>query len=134
MVASTVTPFVRPNFSALKQDGKEPIRSLLDLIRFNANVNPENAFCLQAETDPSGGQWRVRDITFKDLYLALGNCCSWLSDRRVVGPDYPERKQSPVAVYLESDVSLFIYVNALTASNCPVCLLYLPLKLGNNLS
>lgn len=133
MVAAQPIRYVRPRFSPVKTDEASSIRSVIDLILFNAANNPEHCFCLQAEMrtdnadlDVTEPLYNVRQISFKDLYLALQNCCSWLKASGIInGQISSSRKQNPVAVYLESDITLFLYVVALMSLNCPVRLVSL---------
>lgn len=132
MPSQVVKSFLRPQFSPryqkeLPQNGT--IRSLPDLIEFNAIHNSSHLFCVQAEEDSHeshptdcASEWRLRSITFGALKGAVDACCVWLSKNI---PQDSERtlsqKMAPVALYLESDVGLFIYVAALLKMNIPVC-------------
>jgi acyl-CoA synthetase (AMP-forming)/AMP-acid ligase II len=131
MLNSIKGPFVRRKFSALKSESKEnkkAICSVLQLIEHNAEENPNHVFCLQAEKgqesvglDSDSVGWNVRRISFKDLYHAVADCCSWLRNNLVGSSENSlSVGQSPVAVYLESDVTLFLFVVAITALNHPV--------------
>lgn len=118
--------FIRARFSPVtphSQDlEKDTIRSLPDLIDFNAEANPDHTFCIQAEARPpsdSGTQFGTRRISFKDLKNAVGACSEWLVEN--VGQSRATDSR-PVALYIESDVGLFIYIAALLASGIPVWL------------
>ncbi|KAF2836625.1 acetyl-CoA synthetase-like protein [Patellaria atrata CBS 101060] len=131
MTVPHLEDFIRPSILLTETDRDETVRSIIDLIQFNATKNPHHCFCLQAEEKTEDGSlyakessWNVRQITFKDLYLSLKACVSWLKASGIGNSKASSSKnQSPVAVYIESDVSLFIYVVALTALNCSVVLL-----------
>lgn len=104
------------------------ICSLPELIYFNALHNPDYVFCLQTKEsrDASASLFDFTSITFFDLAHAVENCCNWiLSNVKNVHPAYMGedgsiRKSSPVALFLESDVGLFIYLAALLTLNIPV--------------
>ena len=130
------TSFQRPPFQLLPipsdhpgSASREPIplRSLPDLVYFDAIHNPHHVFCLQSSqaagtTDGIG----FTSITYHQLATAVELCCSWLlktipsahaaelKGGRVV------KKASPVALFLESDVGLFIHIIALLTLNIPV--------------
>ncbi|KAL6711555.1 hypothetical protein ACN47E_004489 [Coniothyrium glycines] len=134
MVSPTQRPFQRARFDALeKQTAKiDNIKSLLDLIRFNAENNPDHIFCVQALWDASGGDansslsgYSSYRISFKELRDAVETCSSWIENdmdifNKSSGHD---TKVAPAALYMESDVSLFLYIVALLALNVPVVLL-----------
>ncbi|KAH6635416.1 hypothetical protein B0J18DRAFT_418741 [Chaetomium sp. MPI-SDFR-AT-0129] len=146
-VHSQERPFIRPKFSALPKSpgsdakgdaGEQPheIESLLDLIAFNVEHNPNHMFCVQASlpkdhdaTDdnndsknPGQVPFDGRSITFRELGVAVVACASWLSGlglRRVDDQGRPK----PLALYLQSDVGLFILLSALLSLDVPVLLL-----------
>lgn len=114
--------FIRPQFSprpilndeALEHDS---INSLPQLIRHNAAYNPDRIFCIQGQE----GLERQLPISFKELEDAVSACSMWVVDQLGPSSEAPEsRMKRPVALYLESDVGLFIYIAALLASNIPV--------------
>lgn len=114
--------FSRPEFSAIGQGTDDAVRTLVDLIQVNARKNATLCFCRQAEQTQEIGRWNIREITFEQLYVALGRCCMWLKETGVcLTREHDAPKCPPVALFLESDVTLFIYVNALAILNCPVC-------------
>jgi hypothetical protein len=134
--------FKKPKFSPLrspvrqeehKENGveKKSILSLPDLIEFNAEENPDQIFCLQVESHygnteegSSGGhQYRTCPITFAQLAEAVFSCSLWI--QKSLNPLNHDRNQvtrgrKPVALYLESDVGLFIYLAALLSLDIPV--------------
>ena len=119
--------FKRARFSsttpkeAEQLDGQDAIASLPDLIRFNARENPEHIFCVQAET-AGASRYDSRKITFSQLDGAVDSCATWI--HQVVKSSSPrnsgEKPPRPVALYLESDIGLFIHVAALLAMDIPV--------------
>ncbi|KAF2818865.1 putative NRPS-like enzyme [Ophiobolus disseminans] len=126
--------FQRAKFDPLgkKLSKDDNIRSLPDLIDFNAQVNPGHIFCVQASakttSKPEGGldgTYGSDRINFKGLKHAVDACSYWLEQNVVTYEELDGTRAgpSPVALYLESDVSLFIYVAALLALGVPVVLL-----------
>ena len=114
--------FIRPRFSprsppndeALESDS---ISSLPHLIRHNALYNPDRMFCIQGQESLEN----PLPISFKVLENAVSACSSWVEEQLGLGRDGSEQRvKCPVALYMESDVGLFIYIAALLASNIPV--------------
>jgi acyl-CoA synthetase (AMP-forming)/AMP-acid ligase II len=97
------------------------IRSLPDLIRFNAIHNPHHVFCIQSNADLES-----TSITFLELAHAVERCCDWiLTNVHGTSPaeqsaDGSLEKSRPIALFMESDVCLFIYLAALLTLNIPV--------------
>ncbi len=117
-----------PNAEPKVRNRHDTIASLPDLIRYNAIENPEHTFCVQTEVN-SNGSHNVTDlsrynacrITFSQLDRATDSCATWI--HKVVhppGPGSPTKTSRPIALYLESDVGLFIYLAALLAMDIPV--------------
>ncbi|KUI69010.1 putative polyketide synthase 29 [Cytospora mali] len=126
--------FQRPRIDLIHRENDEPlsIDTLPDLIRFNAQYNPNHSFCKQAELhrasntpDALEGQqlFRIRDISMQELNTALQACVGSLG--RLIG--YPQHTvnghMAPVALCMESNVGLFIYLAALLELEIPVLLL-----------
>ena len=73
--------------------------------------------CIQGETIVENS----RRISYQELERAVSACSYWVEshlelDSKEAGPYKPK----PVALYLESDVGLFIYIAAMLASGIPV--------------
>ena len=127
--------FQRPNFSLLpippdsttEWEPLNTLRTLPDLVHFNALHNPQHVFCLQSRQSPSTpGNFDFTSITFRQLGCAVESCCSWLLQNvpeahaaRLQDGDIVQ-KAPPIALFLESDVGLFIYIVALLTLNIPV--------------
>lgn len=98
------------------------IRSLLDLVDFNAFHNPDLLFGLQ-ESKTSA---ELRSITYKELAEAVGRCIGWLVDQNlnhISSKSHGQESQAkppPVALLMNSDVIIFIYVLALMRLGIPV--------------
>ena len=103
------------------------LRSLPDLVSFNAIKNAHHIFCLQSSRSHSTAEkFQFTPITYQQLGYAVGSCCEWLLQKipcahpAVLTDDFSVRKAPPVALFLESDVGLFIYMIALLTLNIPV--------------
>ena len=107
----------------------DTIRSLPDLIHFNAIHNPHFLFCIQLRQSKRGSvETEVEEVhvTFSELATAIEKCCIWiLSKLEGIHParltsDGSVQKGPPVALFLESGVTLFVYMMALLTMNVPV--------------
>ncbi|KAK4205574.1 hypothetical protein QBC40DRAFT_271190 [Triangularia verruculosa] len=130
--------FVRADFSPLppqrRADGQikpDEITSLPGLVAFNAATNPDHVFCHQTEShrrreQHQKHQYDTRPVTFAQLDRAIGACAAWIrtsleaQDNRSDGRSTNVR---PVALYMESDIGLFIHLAALLSLNIPALLL-----------
>ncbi|KAK0702433.1 hypothetical protein B0T21DRAFT_112500 [Apiosordaria backusii] len=131
--------FVRPNFSPLPPQRRsgdkiksDEITSLPGLIAFNAITNPNHVFGHQTESrrpengsqQSQGYSYSTRPVTFAQLDRAIGACADWI--RTSLGADDGDASLSnirPVALYMESDIGLFIHLSALLSLNIPALLL-----------
>lgn len=132
------TRFQRPPFQLLPipsdtdsaSQGPLSLRSLPELVHYNAIHNPNHVFCLQS-SQPSGTPEQIHfiPITYHQLASAVEDCSSWLLNtipdahaaELKAGPGGPTVKKAlPIALFLESDVGLFIYIIALLTLNIPV--------------
>lgn len=123
--------FQRASFEILLDQSSESIstiRSLPDLIQHNAVHNPDHIFCIQCKQSVKGagpGLDFIR-ITFLELQRAVNRCCQWLLDNvsdihvAEVVSDGTVSKCPPIALFMESDVGLFVYIAALLTLNVPV--------------
>lgn len=129
------TTFQRPAFQLLPIPSETdltlrdplPLRSLPDLVLFDAIHNPHHVFCLQSSQAPgTHGQIDFIPITYHQLAVAVEHCCSWLlktipnAHAAELTSEHIVQKASPVALFLESDVGLFIHIIALLTLNIPV--------------
>ena len=122
--------FERPTFKLfLNQSAAETesIRSLPDLILFNSIRNPQAIFCAQIKQSKTPeNDFEIVKVTFLELAYAVERCCQWiLSNIDGVYPakvfeDVGIQKSPPLALFLESDLTLFIYIAALLTLNIPV--------------
>ncbi|KAI1762633.1 hypothetical protein GGR53DRAFT_500986 [Hypoxylon sp. FL1150] len=106
------------------------ISSLPDLVRFNARENPHHVFALQTEinhdqaNETGESTYNVSQITFQHLETLVRRCVCWIRNT-VATPNSDEdfNTRSPIALYLESDIGLFIYLVALLSIDVPVLLI-----------
>ena len=132
-MASPHRQFERPEIQLLpipraqsKPGSPYVIRSLPELVYFNAFHNSDHVFCLQSKQSQHTTALDFTRITFRQLAQAVESCCSWIlanvedAHSAVLREGGIVHKAPPVALFLESDVSLFIYIAALLAVNIPV--------------
>lgn len=128
MMGSFGNIFERARFDLLldqRPATADTIRSLPDLIHFNAIHNPNTLFCIQLKQLAENETEEIR-VTFSELATAVEQCCVWiLSTVKAVRPanltsDGSVQKSPPVALFLESGVTLFVYMMALLTMNIPV--------------
>jgi acyl-coenzyme A synthetase/AMP-(fatty) acid ligase/nucleoside-diphosphate-sugar epimerase len=126
---SQLRPFRRPKIK-LYPAGHETayIRTLPEVIEFNAKENPHHAFCLQAKKSPYCSVPTLIPVTNVQLREAISHCAAWLQSSiqlqlPTVSEDGTVRKGAPVALLLESDVGLWIHEMALLSLGVPVLLI-----------
>lgn len=118
--------FRRAKFNLLCGDTREIIRSLPDLVLFNAVHNPNHVFCIQTKQPSTTLNFTLLPITFSELAKAVEQACTWIissvADTHAAKQcaDGSILKSRPVALFMESDVGLFIYLAALLTLNIPV--------------
>lgn len=102
---------------------KPHVTSLSELVQFNARNNPHHLFC--AQNTCKGNSLH---ISFLELQNAVAACSHWL--KRIVnstdgagtdsGPASSKGGRPTVAIFLESDISIFIYLTAILGCNMKV--------------
>ncbi|KAI0539689.1 hypothetical protein GGR58DRAFT_524098 [Xylaria digitata] len=116
--------FVNPGVS-LRPAAQDGIRTLPELVKFHAERNPNHLFCLQAEKKQSPqGRSPTQVITYTTLEQAILRCQLWLKAHvpEAQGHDV-KTKPAPVALLMESDLGLAIYLLSLMGMGIPVVLL-----------
>ena len=123
--------FVRPVLSLSEslrgrsnnvQSSGAGIRSILDLVHFDAIHNSEHTFCLQEMKT----NHELRRITYRELAAAVDACTTWLKHQGLDlfsglrDGEAGGRKPAPVALLMGSDITLFIYLLALMTLGVPV--------------
>ena len=103
-----------------RRDGS--IRTIPELVEYNARHNSDHVFCVQAEKNGKGAQI----ITYSQLRQAILHCSRWLI-HNVHELDLPTRNEngevikcSPIALFMESDVGILIHLLSLLGLGVPV--------------
>jgi acyl-CoA synthetase (AMP-forming)/AMP-acid ligase II len=106
------------------QQGEGDARSLPELIDFHARLNPHHRFCIQAQQKDADAP--LLDVTYAQLKQAILSCQDWLSKNV---PDIfsvqteKGAKVRPVGLFMDSDLTLVIYLFALMGLGVPTVLL-----------
>ena len=127
--------FRRPVFDLILNETdstRDSIRNLPDLILYNAIHNPEGVFSAQArKKSEQGKEFEIVDVSFLKLALSVERCCAWIlgningaHEARIENNGFVQ-KCNPVALLLESDLTLFVYLAALLTLNIPVSAYFL---------
>jgi acyl-CoA synthetase (AMP-forming)/AMP-acid ligase II len=114
--------------SETSASNNQRIRTIPELIEYNARVNPEALFCYQAlkSTDTAGGHTDVPPpvaaVNMRQLRDAVWRCSQRLRQELGLGRESktPTGKSAPVALFMDSDLSLLIHLFALMALGTPV--------------
>ncbi|RDB14628.1 Non-canonical non-ribosomal peptide synthetase FUB8 [Hypsizygus marmoreus] len=114
--------FIRPHLNlGYGNDQPSGVRSLPELIEFNAIHNPDHIFGVQSR---SGEGVAPCEITFSQLQSGVEYASAWLvSSGCTSGRTKREQVVQPVGILLGSDVGIFIYMAALLRIGTPVLLL-----------
>lgn len=124
--------FQRPLFQVSREFPADPtqLKTLPDLIDFNSTYNPDHTFALQ-EVRHGGKQLDLIKISFRDLKAATVACARYLQklhpNVQQQHDDATTEQQSskrPIALFHESDVTLFVHLAALVYLDIPVCRRY----------
>jgi hypothetical protein len=113
--------------SEVPSSNDQHIRSIPELIDYNARVNPEALFCYQAlkSTDALGDTDvppPVAVVNMAQLRDAVWHCSQRLLGELGISRENktPTGKPAPVALFMDSDLSLLIHLFALMALGTPV--------------
>ncbi|GLB38787.1 putative acetyl-CoA synthetase-like protein [Lyophyllum shimeji] len=114
--------FIRPHINlGYGQDHPSGVKSLPELIEFDASHNPDHIFGLQ---DRVGDDVSPYEMTFSQLQSAVEYASSWLVARGcTTGRTRRDQTVAPVGILLGSDIAIFIYMAALLRIGTPVLLL-----------
>lgn len=112
------TGFIWPTLSL--REGEGDGRSLPELIDFHARENPGHRFCIQAQKDVDVP---LLDITYAQLKHAILRCQSWLCENMAEIKMENGIKDRPVGLFMDSDLTLVIYLFALMGLGVPTVLL-----------
>ena len=118
--------FNRPSISFTSKD-EHTVQSIPQLIEYNAKVNADYAFCIQAEKALLEDSPSFLHVTNAQLKHAIYRCAQWLRSavEELVLPELIEdgagtRKGSPIALLLDSDINLLVHAYTLTSLGVPV--------------
>jgi len=133
MPAMPSQKFILPEFdSRLAPTEDAQIKTVAQLIDFNADNNPDYLFCLQAEKPVNGAKDApLRRITHKSFRSMISSCQVWIEDHieELQLPVQDEKgnitKGPPITLLLDSDVGLLVHFFALLGLGVPVSLLQL---------
>jgi len=118
--------FQRPIISFAGKD-EHAVRSVPELIDFNAKFNGNYIFCIQVEKALHEDSPSLLHVTHAELKNAICRCAQWIcsSVQELVLPEMtadgaPSRKGPPIALLLDSDVNLLVHTYALMSLGVPV--------------
>jgi len=120
--------FIRPPIH-IPSNG-EPLDNswtLPDIVDFNAKHNPDSLFCYQKRKDSH--ETKMFAITHLALRNAVVSCQSWLVENIAGIRRFEEQSgasssgRRPIALFMESNVGLWVYMLALLGLDVPVLLL-----------
>ncbi|KAK7709575.1 putative secondary metabolism biosynthetic enzyme [Botryosphaeria dothidea] len=116
-------PFSRPPIEP--HNLSSAIKSLPDLVDFNARENPNHLFCLQSYKTAEDSHFRIDRVSHLLFKQAILRCARWLGTD-VSGLTLPHTgadgtfvKGPPVAILLESSVGLLVHEMALMGLGVP---------------
>ncbi|KAI9677125.1 MAG: putative NRPS-like protein biosynthetic cluster [Bathelium mastoideum] len=115
--------FIAPKVN-LDPKREQYVRTLPELVDFQAENNPQHLFCIQAE-----GNNQFVPVSYEKLRRAIIRCQAWLEEHVVdlhspfVASDGHVKKFTPVAILMESHVGLAICVLSLMGLGVPAVLL-----------
>lgn len=107
-------------------DHNDNIKTVPELIEYNAKHNPEHVFCVQARKQTESLLLKFITVTNLSLKQAVSQCSMWmtenLSELKLPSRDSCGRvvKGRPVALLMDSDIGLLIYEFALISLGVPV--------------
>lgn len=115
----------------LKQSlASAPIRTIPELIEFNAKANPDSLYCVQALKTQDGETKRASQVTMRQLRNAIWRCSgdlrAWLiglDDSSATNESRTHVKPDPVALLLDSDLGLLLHLFSLLSLGVPIILL-----------
>jgi long-subunit acyl-CoA synthetase (AMP-forming)/nucleoside-diphosphate-sugar epimerase len=108
--------------------GPNSVRTVPELVDFNAAHNADYVFCYQARKDDSSNP-SLASITHSEFKDAVLSCQQWLKTTitNLQLPVLQENgvicRSTPVALFMESDIGLFVHIVALLGLGVPALLL-----------
>ncbi|KAF2006434.1 acetyl-CoA synthetase-like protein [Amniculicola lignicola CBS 123094] len=123
--------YVLPSFDSTHPPPQSAkIKTVADLVDFNADRNPDHVFCLQAEKDLAGSKCppflRISHRLFRSMILS---CQQWMQQHlsELNSPSIHVEghvvRGAPIALLVDSDVGLLVHLFALVGLGVPAILL-----------
>ena len=110
--------YIRPKLSLGNFNDDGALKSLPDLVEFNAVNNPDHLFGVQNANAQDASPC---EITFSQLQTAVEYASFWLVQTGCTnGRTQRQDAVLPVGIMLGSDISIFIYMAALLRIGTPV--------------
>lgn len=110
--------------------GSASIRSIPELIEYNAKVNPDAIYCVQAIKPQDNETRKESQVTMRQLRDAVWHCSAdlrgcliGLDDSNPSSESQNHVKPDPVAILLDSDIGLLIHLFSLLSLGVPAILL-----------
>lgn len=108
--------------------GSRDIRTLPELVDYNAKHNPDHLFCLQAQKKGRDRPLEFLSITHSQLKNAIRQCSAWISKNLPISVlqsigDGPRSKAKPVALFMESDAGLVLHLLSFLSLGVPVSIM-----------
>lgn len=104
--------------------GDKVIKTVAELIDFNADQNPDHVFCLQMTRQSPNN--RLQPVSFSLLRGMIVTCQEWILDtvREAKQPFLDVHgvtmKCMPVAIFMDSNLDLLVHLFALVGLGIPV--------------
>lgn len=123
--------FKPANLDLKQHSTTSSVRTIPELIEYNAKINPDALYCVQALKPQDEGTGRASQVTMHQLRNAVWQCSGdlrgWLvgiDDSSCSSNDGQTHvKPDPVALLLDSDIGLVIHLFSLLSLGVPAILL-----------
>ncbi|KAG6354789.1 hypothetical protein INS49_003870 [Diaporthe citri] len=122
--------FKPANLDLKQHSASSSIRTIPELIEYNAKVNPDALYCVQALKPQDEGTGRASQVSMRQLRDAVWQCSGdlrgWLvgiDDSSSSSACQTHVKPDPVALLLDSDIGLVIHLFTLLSLGVPAILL-----------
>ena len=102
------------------------IKSILELVEFNAQENPHQVFAIQAVKSKSATAPRLRRVSYLDLLVAIARYSKWLlsSINELAESDAQTgqggSRKGPIGLIMGNEISLWIHMLSLISLDVPV--------------
>ena len=108
--------------------GSNDIRTIPELVEYNAKHNPDHLFCSQAKRTARDQPLEFISITHSQLKQAIRKLSAWIAQNvpQAVfqnSADGQKTKGKPVALFMESDAGLVLHLLSFLSIGVPVSLM-----------